>query len=91
MLSETEVRQSLVSYVIPDLDELCYPRRYENARDSYQKVLDLDPRHRMALGFMGMVYHLLGEVDKAIVKYHEVRSDSARSCLCFLTQLCFRR
>ncbi|KAG6864048.1 hypothetical protein C0993_009539 [Termitomyces sp. T159_Od127] len=28
----------------------------------------------MALGFLGLVHHLLGELDKAIVKYHEALS-----------------
>lgn len=47
-------------------------RRLEEARDSYQKVLELDARHSIALGFLGMVHHLMRNVDKAIVKYHEV-------------------
>lgn len=28
----------------------------------------------MALGFLGLVHHLLGDVDSAIIKYHEVRT-----------------
>ncbi|KAF9007618.1 TPR-like protein [Cyathus striatus] len=43
----------------------------EEARVTYRKVLELDPRHSIALGFLGMVYHLLNKVDEAIVKYHE--------------------
>ena len=38
----------------------------------YNKVLEYDPRHSTALGFLGMVYHMKGELDLAIVKYHEV-------------------
>ncbi|KAJ7052561.1 cell division control protein 16 [Mycena amicta] len=54
----------------------CYRklRQYDAAQASYQKVLDLDPRHPQALGFMGIVYHLTDQVDKAILKYHEALS-----------------
>jgi tetratricopeptide (TPR) repeat protein len=48
-------------------------RKYEEARVTYLKVLELDPRNAIALGFLGIVYHLLGDLDKAIVKYHEVK------------------
>ena len=48
-------------------------RRHEEARVTYLKVLELDPRNAIALGFLGIVYHLLGDLDKAIVKYHEVK------------------
>lgn len=47
-------------------------RGFEEARMAYLKVLELDPRNAVALGFLGIVCHLLGELDKAIVKYHEV-------------------
>lgn len=47
-------------------------RRLQEARDTYQKVLELDSRHSMALGFLGLVHHLMGDIDKAIIKYHEV-------------------
>jgi len=47
-------------------------RRYEDARLAYLRVLELDPRNAVALGFLGIVYHLLGDLDGAIVKYHEV-------------------
>jgi len=48
-------------------------RRLQEAKTTYQTVLELDPRHSVALGFLGMVYHLMGELDKAIIQYHEVR------------------
>jgi anaphase-promoting complex subunit 6 len=48
---------------------------------SYLKVLELDARHSIALGFLGIVYHLTNQVDKAIVKYHEV---------CVFDELCLR-
>jgi anaphase-promoting complex subunit 6 len=48
-------------------------RRYNEAKEAYQRVLKLDPRNAAALGFLGMVYHLVNNLDAAIVKYHEVR------------------
>lgn len=48
--------------------------RFDEARITYQKVLELDPRHSIALGFLGMVHHLMGNLDRAIVKYHEALS-----------------
>lgn len=56
------------------LTYLSHDRRLEEARESYLKVLELDARHSIALGFLGMVYHLTNNTDKAIVKYHEVRA-----------------
>ncbi|KAG6849727.1 hypothetical protein H0H93_005930 [Arthromyces matolae] len=54
----------------------CYRKltRLPEAREMYQKVLHLDSRHSMALGFLGLVHHLMGELEKAIVKYHEALS-----------------
>ncbi|KAJ7659922.1 TPR-like protein [Mycena rosella] len=49
-------------------------KRYDEAKDAYQKVLDLDPRHPVALGFLGMVHHLTDDLDQAILKYHEALS-----------------
>src|SRR5579863_7297106 len=43
------------------------------ARDAYVKVLEIDSRSAPALGFLGLVYHLLDQLDDAIIKYHEVR------------------
>ena len=47
-------------------------RRYPEAKVAYQRVLQLDPLNAAALGFLGMVYHLMDDLDAAIVKYHEV-------------------
>jgi anaphase-promoting complex subunit 6 len=47
-------------------------RRLEDARNTYQQVLLLDPRNSVALALLGVVFHLMGDIDKAIVKYHEV-------------------
>ncbi|KAG6915872.1 hypothetical protein DXG01_009480 [Tephrocybe rancida] len=54
----------------------CYRklRRLQEAKETYQRVLELDSRHSMALGFLGLVYHLLGQLDNAIIKYHEALS-----------------
>jgi anaphase-promoting complex subunit 6 len=47
-------------------------RRFDESRKTYEQVLTLDPRHPVALGLLGIVFHLSGDIDKAIVKYHEV-------------------
>ncbi|KJA22947.1 hypothetical protein HYPSUDRAFT_77168 [Hypholoma sublateritium FD-334 SS-4] len=49
-------------------------KRLDEARDAYQRVLELEPRHAVALGFLGMVHHLMNNLDAAIVKYHEALS-----------------
>lgn len=71
MLSQNEVRKQLVQLSCGA--QCLSARSFEEAKAAYQKVLDLDPRHPVALGFMGMVYHLMDKLDEAIVKYHEVR------------------
>ncbi|KAF5388872.1 hypothetical protein D9757_005688 [Collybiopsis confluens] len=54
----------------------CYRKlqQYEQAKEAYEKVLLLDPRHALALGFLGLVYHLTNDLDHAIIKYHEALS-----------------
>ncbi|KAL9714369.1 anaphase-promoting complex subunit Cut9 [Leucoagaricus gongylophorus] len=51
----------------------CYRRlkRLDEAQETYKQVLELEPRHSVALGFLGMVYHLRNNLDEAIIKYHE--------------------
>ncbi|KAI0255073.1 TPR-like protein [Lactifluus subvellereus] len=44
------------------------------AREAYVKVLEIDSRSAPALGFLGLVYHLMDRLDDAIVKYHEALS-----------------
>ena len=46
--------------------------RYDEACESYKKVLETDPRHATALAFMGKTYMLMGKLDEAILKFHEV-------------------
>ncbi|KAI0787967.1 TPR-like protein [Fomes fomentarius] len=46
----------------------------EQAKAAYQKVLEIDYRNVSALSFMGVTHHLLGNVETAIVKYHEALS-----------------
>ncbi|KAJ8080842.1 anaphase-promoting complex subunit Cut9 [Marasmius tenuissimus] len=54
----------------------CYRRLkcYPEARETYRKVLALDPQQSLALGFLGLVNHLTGDLEGAIVKYHEALS-----------------
>ncbi|KAJ3555866.1 hypothetical protein NM688_g2343 [Phlebia brevispora] len=54
----------------------CYRKlkKYPEAKASYEKVLQLDPRHVTALGFLGIVYQMMDKLDAAIVKYHECLS-----------------
>jgi anaphase-promoting complex subunit 6 len=47
--------------------------KLNDARGAYVKVLEIDSRSAPALGFLGLVYHLMDHLDDAIVKYHEVR------------------
>ncbi|KAL1733813.1 hypothetical protein EV714DRAFT_246059 [Schizophyllum commune] len=54
----------------------CYRklRRLPKAVESYEKVLESDPRHAVALSFLAICYHLMGDLDSAILKYHETLS-----------------
>jgi anaphase-promoting complex subunit 6 len=45
----------------------------DEAQEAYVKVLEIDSRSAPALGFLGLVYHLMDRLEDAIVKYHEVR------------------
>lgn len=51
----------------------------EEAKGAYSKVLEIDSRSSAALGFLGLVYHLMDRIHDAIVKYHEVRLFSIQS------------
>ena len=44
----------------------------DEASIAYIKVLEIDSRSAPALGFLGLVYHLMDRLDDAIVRYHEV-------------------
>ncbi|KAF9234137.1 hypothetical protein BU15DRAFT_90109 [Melanogaster broomeanus] len=54
----------------------CYRKlkNYELATINYKRVLEIEPQHPQGLGFLGMVYHHLEDIDQAIVKYHEALS-----------------
>ncbi|KAI0067340.1 TPR-like protein [Artomyces pyxidatus] len=54
----------------------CYRKlgNLEEAKGAYVKVLEIDSRSSAALGFLGLVYHLMDRVHDAIVKYHEALS-----------------
>ncbi|KAH7920411.1 TPR-like protein [Leucogyrophana mollusca] len=49
-------------------------KNYHKAKENYQRVLEISPQHPQGLAYMGMIYHQLDEVDKAIEKYHEALS-----------------
>jgi anaphase-promoting complex subunit 6 len=57
------ITHNQLTYLISQLQE---------AKDTYRKVLELDSRHSIAIGFLGLAHHLMGEIDEAIVRYHEV-------------------
>jgi tetratricopeptide (TPR) repeat protein len=61
--------------------------RLAEARDAYVKVLEIDSRSAPALGFLGLVYHLMDRLDDAIVKYHEVGTVRPNSSPTFLRRL----
>ncbi len=44
----------------------------DEASSAYIKVLEIDSRSAPALGFLGLVYHLMDRLNDAIVRYHEV-------------------
>ncbi|KZT07761.1 TPR-like protein [Laetiporus sulphureus 93-53] len=46
--------------------------RLEEAKAEYQRVIEVDPQNQSGLAFLGITYHLLGDIDAAIEKYHEV-------------------
>jgi len=48
--------------------------RLDEASSAYVKVLEIDSRSAPALGFLGLVYHLMDRLDDAIVRYHEALS-----------------
>lgn len=73
MLSQTQVRRnSLLSR--HETDRYLRYRRYDEAKSSYRKVLEIHPLHPTGLAFLGMTCHLLDEIDDAILHYHEVRA-----------------
>lgn len=50
--------------------------KLEEAKEEYQKILALEPRHSNALSLLGVVYQLQNKTDEAIRLYHEVRFDN---------------
>ena len=53
-----------------------------DARNTYKKVIKIDSRNVPALVFLGSVYQLLDDPDRAIVKYHEVFGIAVGNGLC---------
>ena len=46
--------------------------QHEDAIKNYEKVLDIDPRHSIGLALLGKAELLRKNVDKAIIRFHEV-------------------
>ncbi len=58
--------------------------RLDEASSAYIKVLEIDSRSAPALGFLGLVYHLMDRLGDAIVRYHEVSTHPLPlSVLCY--------
>ncbi|EIN10021.1 TPR-like protein [Punctularia strigosozonata HHB-11173 SS5] len=51
----------------------CYRKlgRLDEAKAAYMRVIQVSPHNDEALAFLGIVSHLQGDVDGAILKYHE--------------------
>ncbi|THH07066.1 hypothetical protein EW145_g3642 [Phellinidium pouzarii] len=45
--------------------------RFQEAYSAYRKVLEMDPRHAIALALTGKMLMLMGNVEAAIQKFHE--------------------
>ena len=73
-LQKSRVRIPLVSLGSESSHSLplILQRQLIDARDTYKKVIEIDPRNVPALVFLGSVYQLLDDPDRAIIKYHEV-------------------
>ncbi|EPQ54226.1 TPR-like protein, partial [Gloeophyllum trabeum ATCC 11539] len=49
-------------------------KRYEEASTAYENAIRVDSRSAAAFSFLGLTQHLLGDMDQAIVRYHEALS-----------------
>ncbi|QRV89813.1 cell division control protein [Ceratobasidium sp. AG-Ba] len=45
--------------------------RLQEAKSGYMRVLELEPRHAIAISSLGMTHHSLFELDDAMARYHE--------------------
>ncbi|KAG9103103.1 anaphase promoting complex subunit cdc16 [Ceratobasidium sp. 370] len=45
--------------------------RIDEAKAGYMRVLELEPRHAVAISSLGVAHHLLFELEDAIARYHE--------------------
>ncbi|KZV72988.1 TPR-like protein [Peniophora sp. CONT] len=54
----------------------CYRKlgNLDAAEKTYLRVLEIDSHSRHALGYLGLVHHLQGRIEDAIVRYHEALS-----------------
>jgi anaphase-promoting complex subunit 6 len=44
----------------------------DEAKAGYMRVLEIEPRHAVAISSLGVTHHLLLELEDAIMRYHEV-------------------
>lgn len=70
--SEMRVCTTLNESPFHRADFCCVDSRYDEAKTAFNKVVCIDPRHGQGLACLGMVHHVLGELDSAILRYHEV-------------------
>ncbi|KAF8699285.1 Anaphase-promoting complex, cyclosome, subunit 3, partial [Rhizoctonia solani] len=43
----------------------------KEAKEGYMRVLEIEPRHTIAIASLGLTHHLLFELEDAIARYHE--------------------
>ncbi|KAF8753412.1 Anaphase-promoting complex, cyclosome, subunit 3 [Rhizoctonia solani] len=43
----------------------------QEAKEGYMRVLEIEPRHTIAIASLGLTHHLLFELEDAIARYHE--------------------
>ncbi|ELU40752.1 cell division control protein 16 [Rhizoctonia solani AG-1 IA] len=48
-----------------------FPSQLQEAKEGYMRVLEIEPRHTIAIASLGLTHHLLFELEDAIARYHE--------------------
>lgn len=56
------------------LSEFIFCSQLLEAKEGYMRVLEIEPRHTIAIASLGITHHLLFELEDAIARYHEVCS-----------------
>ena len=47
-------------------------RDLEEARNAYRRALEIDSRNSVSIAYLGKIHFLMGDIDIAITRYHEV-------------------